>query len=422
MIKKIRQTIGSTLFQGSFLVLSANIIANFFNYLYHLITGRLLAPDQYGLLQSFIALSALLGILTYLFSYPVVNLAVKTNSKSISSLVKVLEKQSLKFSLILWLVLIASYPLIKSFLHIDNFFLFLIFSLQSFIYFLPIIYQSVLRAKLHFLYFSLLGIIATLTKFIAAPFFIFIGWGLGGALGAFVVSGLSIIFAGQYWVRKFWPGKIKEKRYKLKSSFWQFSLLSLITNFFLISLFSSDILLVRYFLDPYLSGIYAAVSVLGKMIFFGASSVLIVVYPLLVKFKKNPRKLMKIFGLTFFALLFMTIIGMIVFKFSPHIIVNVLYGSKYKAAVYYLPIFSLFVSLLVILNLFIQFFLALEYKMAGWLAGLAAILQIFLIIIRHENIKAIIENSIISIAVVLALSFIMIIKYFNGWYYEKKRG
>jgi len=400
----------TSLFRGSLLILSANIVANFFNYLYHLVTGRLLATEQYGLLQSLLALIAFLGILAHLFSFSVINLVIKTNKNTICSVVKALEKQSLKFSFILWLVIIISFPLVKSFIHLDNFLLFFIFSLQAFFIFLPIIYQSVLRAKLKFFHFSLMGIMATFTKFIVAPGLILAGGKVSGAVGALIISDLTLILTGRYWINKFWFKNYKIKNVELKPTFWNFSVLSLITNLSLISLYSSDILLARHFLAPFSSGIYASVSVLGKIIFFGAAAVLIAIYPLLVKFSKNSKKFIKIFLAGFLLMVFITTAGIIIFKIFPKNIVFLLYGNKYEDAVSFLPAFSLFISLLAIFNLFIHLFLSLEKIIAGWLAGLAAFLQIIFIVFRHETIKVIIENSIASVTIALILSLFWIVK------------
>lgn len=414
MIRKIKQTIKSSLFQGSLVILAANIIANFFNYLFHLLTGRMLPVEQYGLLQSFIALSALLGITTNFFSFSVVNLIANKKKTSVASIINILEKQTIKLSFIFLTIVLLLFPLLKTLLHSNSFFIYFIFSLQVIFYFLPVVYQTILRAKLKFFAFGSIGIASTLTKLFSAYIFILAGWQLAGALGAFAVSGIITTYLCWRLINSYWPKTgAKLKKVKLGSSFWNFSLLSLLTNFFLISLYSIDIILARFFLDPYPAGIYAAASVLGKIIFFAGGSVLLVIYPLLVKFKKNPARMRETFWFSLFALSLICILGIIAFRFFPNFIVSLLYGQRYQEAGLFLPSFSIFVSLLVVFNLLIYLFLALEKRMAVWLAGGAAFCQAILIIFRHDNIRVIIDNSIISLFLLFAISLPISIKLLN---------
>ena len=361
----------------------------------------------------FIAASALLGITTYLFSFSVVNLTANKKKTSLTSIIKTLEKQSITLSLFFLLIVLFLFPLFKAILHVDSFLIYFIFSLQVIFYFLPIVYQTILRAKLKFLAFCLMGVTATLTKLFFAFVFIFVGWQLIGALSAYIASGIATTYLGWRLISNYWPKTSRSKIVKLSSSFWNFSFLSLLTNFFLISLYSTDIILARYYLAPHLAGIYASVSVLGKMIFFTGGSVLLVIYPLLVKFKKNPARMRETFWLGFFSLSLICVLGIIAFRFFPNFIVSLLYGQRYQEAGLFLPSFSIFVSLLVVFNLLIYLFLALEKRMAVWLAGSAAFCQAILIIFRHDNIRVIIDNSIISLFLLFAIGLPISIKLLN---------
>jgi len=63
-------------------------------------------------------------------------------------------------------------------------------------------------------------------------------------------------------------------------------------------------------------------------------------------------------------------------------------------------------------NLNLQFLLALSQKAAGWLAGLTALCQLGLIVARHQNLLAIIQNSILAVSIGLLISIIFSIKHF----------
>lgn len=414
---KIKQLANHHLVKGSFIVLIGNSIVSFLNYLYHLIAGRLLLPDQYGLLESLIALTYFILVFTQAFSFSVINLIARAKKSLIFSLVKQLENRALKLSFIFWLLFLILFPFLKEFLHLPNFLIFLLFSLQVFFCFLPAVYLSTLQARLKFFSFSLVGISQSLSKDIFAFVLIFIGWQVKGALGGLIISGLIGLLIGQKLVKKYWKRKSEKQNTKLTNHFWRYSFLSLVTNLALTSIYSTDILLVRHYFSSYQSGIYSAVSVLGKMIFFAATSILLVAFPLFVKYKDDYKKLSQTFGLCFLFLLIICLVGLFVFKLWPGAIVKLLYGQGYAEAISFLPYFAVFISLFAVLTLLVQFLLALESSLASWLAGIVALSQIFLILNRHLNLKMIISNSLISTAFGLLLGPFFVIKVIN----EKKQ-
>ena len=413
MKKTILKLTKSHLLKGSIIIFLGNAVTSFLSYLYHLITGRLLDPEQYGLLESFITLSYFLFIFTQAFSFAVINLISKTKRMPIRLLARLLEKEALKLSFLFWLLFLIFFPFLKNFLHLPNFLIFFIFSLQALFSFLPITYLSILQARLKFISFSLVTIFQSLTKNVAALILISAGLQTEGALISLVVAGLVSLLLGRFLIANFFGWHYKKLKIKLNSSFWRFSFLSLITNLGLTSIYSSDILMVRHYFPSYQSGIYSAVSVLGKIIFFAGTSVLLVAFPLFCRFKNKVKKLKPVFLLSFLFILFIGITGITGYKLFPQLIINLLYGKSYWQAGSLLPNFAVFISLFALLTLLVQLLLALESQLAAYLAGLTAAGQIFLIINRHNSLKIIIHNSIISVCFGLLLGLIFVIKTIN---------
>lgn len=415
---RLKRLFKNHLLTGSFIVFLGNGIAGFFNYLYHLICGKLLSPDQYGLLQSLIALTYFLGIFTGAFSFSVIHLINKVKKSFVFPTIIKLEKEALKLSIIFWLLFLILFSVLKPLLHLKNFFIYFIFTLQIFFSFLPVVYLSLLRAKLEFFKFSLIGIFHPLAKDIFAIIFILASWQTAGALGGIVASGLVITLLARFWVLGSWQKVSKNliKKISLDAHFWRYSSLSLITNLSLTSIYSTDILLVRHYLSAYQSGIYSATSVLGKIIFFAATSILLVSFPLFVKLKKEKDKLREVFWLSLLFLIIVCMFGAVGFTLFPKFVVSLLYDSGYQEAALFLPVFAIFISFFAFLNLMIQFLLAVEEEIVAVIGGIVAVSQTLLIIARHTNLKMIIINSIISVSAGLFLGLLSAFKVL----YEKK--
>ncbi|MDZ7586230.1 MAG: hypothetical protein U0946_00625, partial [Patescibacteria group bacterium] len=161
-----------------------------------------------------------------------------------------------------------------------------------------------------------------------------------------------------------------------------------------------------------LSGIYAAVSVVGKIIFFISATVLTVSFPVFIKQKSQPAKLKKSLLHATGLISLIGTIGLIGYHFFPKQIISLLYGPAYYQAVPFLLPFAVFMVIFSFLNLNLQFLLALSQKTAGWIAGLTAIFQLYLIIVNHQTLFIIIQNLIFSAGLGLLFSIIFTIKYF----------
>ena len=274
--------------KNSVIALIGTGFISFLNYLFHLITARLLAPPQYGLLQSFIALTYFSGVFAGGLSFSIIHQTASIPKNLIWPTIKSLEKKLLRVSFLFFLGFLLLSPIIKNFLHLEKINNLFIFSLNFIFFLLPTIYLSIFQGRLKFLEFSFLGILGALVKITLASLLILAGLQVEGALIGIITASIIIILVGRSLVTRYWQKPFKEvkkiEKKNLIHGFWKYSFLTLTTNLFLVSLYSSDILLVRHFFSSSIAGIYSAVAVLGKIIFFAASSILLVAFPSFIKY------------------------------------------------------------------------------------------------------------------------------------------
>jgi len=396
-------------FKASLIVYSATALGQFFNYLYHLITARFLSPADFGLLQSFVALNYFLAVLISTFSLSVINQLNQTKTSQLSATIAGLQRLAVKLTLGSWLIFLLSYPLLKHLLHLTNPYILLIFSLQLLFAFIPNLYSSSLRAKLKFTPFSLVNVTIPVIRTAAACIFLFLGWQVFGAIASMAVASLSSALLSLYLSFRFLSINIKAKPIKLKSNFWQFSLITFITTLFLTSIYSTDILMVRYLLSADQAGLYSAVSILGRIIFFASSAVYIVAFPIFSQ-ANNRIQLKKSFLQSFFLVALVALSGLLVYQLQPQLVIKLLFNPAYLSAIPFLPAFALFMTLYSLFHLTILFLLSRQQRSATWLVTLTALGQICLILLRHSDLNIIINNSIISISLGLLFSLTFAIK------------
>ena len=148
MFKKI---FSDELFKGSFILLIMLNIFNILNYVFHFVMGRLLGPEDYGVLVVLISF-------TYLFSTPseaiqgvITKYTSKFNSKGELGKIKYMFfkglKRTLFFSLILYILFAIISLFLSPFLNID-YPLFLITGIIIFFYFLSPFMKGVLHSNI----------------------------------------------------------------------------------------------------------------------------------------------------------------------------------------------------------------------------------------------------------------------------------
>lgn len=112
---------------------------------------------------------------------------------------------------------------------------------------------------------------------------------------------------------------------------------------------------------------------------------------------------MRVFFKFLFLLLIIVAAGIVAFSLFPSLLTQLFFGERFIASVEYLPRFSLFIGLYVIINFLVVFFLAINRTSVFLVLLPGLILQYVLIATSHDNIYQIINADIYAGIITLAL-------------------
>ena len=207
---------------------------------------------------------------------------------------------------------------------------------------------------------------------------IFFGFKLNGAVGAIVFALISAFLISVYQLRDIIKHKIK----KFNSNvIYRYTIPVLIALMMLTAFYSLDLLLVKHFFVDERAGYYAAVSLLGKVVFFGSMPITQVMFPKVNELyhrKKKSKNILYKSGLMVLA--FSLPIIAIYFLFSRSII-KLLYGELYLEASNLLGWFAVIMTLFSLIYLISFYNLSINKKNFLYILGLFNILEIILIYI-----------------------------------------
>lgn len=379
--------------------------ANAVNYIYHMIMGRVLGPSDYGTLAALISLITILAILPQSFSLAIVKFVSAAKDKEeIKSIYNLFNKKIYYLSsCILILTLIFSNN-ISRFLNIKNVFLLYLISLAFFFLIPAAFYRAILQGMLKFKVLVTSIFSDTLVKLILGLSLVLIGYQVFGAiLGILIAStvgwGVALYF-------------LKDFRNKGRSNFSVRAkpiLLYTIPVFFqfitLTSFYSADVLLVKHFFNSFNAGIYAAVSSLGKIIFFAAAPFTSVMFPIISMRNSKNEKFIKIFLLTIAITLGASIAVLFIYFVFPEFAISLLYGDEYLSGASILLPYGLFVTTLSLAWVIINFNLSIGKIKTVSIPCAGALLQIILILYFHDSLMQVVLVSLsVSLIMLAALT------------------
>ena len=397
------------LFSGSAIMLGGSMLVNVINYVYHLIMGRVLGPTDYGVLASIFSVLYIVSIVPVSTGFSIVKfISQAKGEKQVASTYFAIGRFITKVALLASIILILlAYPL-SNFLHLKSIESLLLVSPILFLSLITLVNQATSQGLLNFSGVMLPNLISTTGKFIFGLLFVFLTFGVFGAM-----SGLFIGIAIACWysrvvVKKLVKGAVT-KNYDIKP-FLRYSLPTLISALSFTSLFTTDLLLVKHFLDPFDAGIYAALSTLGKIIYFATQPITAVMFPIVSKRHSLGFKYNKVFSASI--ALTLAVLGVILsfYYFFPNFMINSLYGKFYLAGAKSLFWMGLFMTFYAISYFLTNYFLSIGKTQLVVLPAVASLLQIVLIFFFfHASILQVIYVSLISaVLLFLALVFFLI--------------
>lgn len=412
MQEKLRQFYHQQLLliKGSFFAFTGGVVANFLTYLFQLIVGRLLNPSDYGTLISLRSLMVYGGVLS-----PALQTALTKKTSELAGEEKrqqltTLFWTALKFLTLIALTLIAIFFILTSpltsFLRVDNSKLVFSTALVVGISYLLVVPAGFLCGLWRFKALSLLGVVNAGMLLILSVAAIYLGFGLSGVIIAQFFALAIGLGLGIFLLKK----NISAKGFGREKNNFIVEIAKFTGPAFLITIsltafYNSDILLVKHFFNAEQAGIYSSASIIGRIIFFGTSTVTGVMFPIISGKKAAGKEI----NSTFWASLGLTLLGVIgvagLFLLFPSQVVRILFGAKYATAVPLLRYFTPFMGLYSLLNLLANFFLAIKKFHIAPILLIGALTQVSAIWFWHKNLAQVAYISALIVGILLIFAF-----------------
>lgn len=385
----IRHISKSPLLKGGILIFISNNVVSFGNFLYNLFMGRLLTPEKFGDLGAIFSLLVLLGVPLSILHLVVVKISSSywgaREKGKILSFMSFLTPKLFIISTMVTLFFLLINNLLGQFLKLNDYtalFIFALFFLLS----APITAnKAVLHGTLSFSFITLNGVVEVFLKNAVSLLLVVLNFGLSGALLGPLLGGLAGYILTLFELR-FILGNGKADTIKITSfrTFQAFMPIVLATISLTVFL-TVDMILVRHFFSAAQAGEYAALSTVGKIIFYAVGPVITVMFPVISSRVKNGLSyILPLFGALVFALGLSMVMISAYFIF-PKFIISILYGNKYLTVIPYMGLFSLFITIYTVNSILTHFLLSVSYFRPIYFLFPISLIQGLLIFIIHDT-------------------------------------
>ncbi len=390
---------------GSLVMVVGSNLYNGGQFIYHFLGGRLLGKAQYGDLAAIISILGIIGIVMLSVNLTIVKyIATSEKEDDVKNFSRWAHYWALMIGTALAGGIIVLTPFLASTLQISDMRALYLLAPIVFSYILVVVLRSMLQGMMKFHWYVSSMLVEAAAKILFTIIFVVMGFALFGAVLGTLLGVCASYAIGYYSMRSYVSGKRGERPAILPLV--KYSIPTFLQGLALTSMYSTDLLLVKHYFSPQEAGLYAALAILGRVVFFGTMPVTQVMFPAVAKKHAANLPYYIILGLSIILILSFSLVVTFGYAIVPTIPLGVLYGTSYLDGAPLLPWFAVFMGLLALCANQIQFYLSIgKVKIIGAFL-VASVVQIVGIMAYHDSLLTVIQVSIATAALLLATLFI----------------
>lgn len=399
LIKKITDKVGA-LVSASLLLMFSQTIVNAGNYVYNLIMGRWLGPALFADVSLIVTLLLVVTFITAALQMTAARYsAIHTadgNIKQLASIRKYLNWVGLAFGIFFALVFLMGASFWQKVFNTSSFVPFIIFGMALPFSLIQGANRGILQGQTRFTTLAITYQVEMWSRLFLGLFFVWMGLSVNGA-----VLGISLSFVAT-WISTL-PARLGLPKSGLpekdiRNAVTLFALPVLLAQVGQILINNSDILLVRRFYDPTSAGQYAALALIGRIVFFATWSVVTTMFPVVAQKQKRGEPHRHLLWISLGIVGGISLPVVLLTFFIPELIIRLLFGSAYLGVADLLWLYALATTLYALANVVVNYRLSLGMGRETGMALAAGVAQVLGIIFFHHTLAEVVWVQVIIMA------------------------
>ena len=371
------------------------------NYLYNLLLGRILGPEQFSDAAILITMLLVLSFVAMTFQLAAAKFTVTLSETIFGAFVKKIYKNAVMVGIFFGAMVVVFAKDLQGIFHTSSSMMFTIFGIGVPLYFLMSVNRGFFQGKKQFKLLSItyqaemftrLGLTLILVLLFHSQSSVVIAVGV---LVSLVVGLFPLNFDKKQLASKVvFPKKelTQVKKFFVITAFYELS--QIIIN-------NSDILLVKHYFEAYDAGLYASLALIGRIVYFVAWMFVMLLLPTVVQLKKEGKDTTKVLMkyVSYIAIIATTIV--LACAMFPTLIVQMLFGNDYVEIAPLLWKYAFATGIFAVANIFAYYFLSLDKYIPVLVSAIFGALQVLLVVFYHASLDQVVHVQMLAMTFLL---------------------
>jgi len=377
-------------------MLVMSIIASGFNYLFQIISGRILSKEDYGSLNSVFSVVNIVTVVGVALGLSIAK-SISESSEKIGAKIK----RIFLICVFSFPVFIASVFVAMRLMNYDNSTSALT-AIATYFVSVSYVFHGTLQGKQMFNKVGVFSVILPAIKCAVGSLLIVIGLRFNWVLVAIMFGSILSMAFGFTSLKGNIDFSEKTANYSEVSPVFGFLIFTLISSLILVFYNNIDILLVRRYFSEYDVGIYSCSALFGKIILYIPAILTTIMFPKAAQNSRDKSILFKTLGYSFLISFAASAILYLLRSF----VIKIIMGAEFESAGdYILPLIAEILPL-VLITVLVNFLIARSDK---WFVTLACVISVAFIVTVAHFFHSDIKTLLLSLSAVYAVLFIILL-------------
>lgn len=384
------------------IVLAAMLVWNASNFGFNSVAARLLGPSGYSELAATVALlyvaSPVLISIQTLTSRAATALTVAGAEGDVGQMVRAATRRLTVVACLIAGAALAVSPLLRDLLRLSSGVPVAIVVAGLALSLLTHCQRGALQGTERFGRFATSTVVEGLAKVVgAAAILLLVDRSVDGAAAAIPLAAACALVANRALLRALPSGRAEE--HSPASPVERSSAATLLTFILLALLLSADVFAARRFLPGHEAGLYAAVSLCGKVAYFATSAIPVFLFPSFSARRDRGGSGRRLLAAGIAVVVAVCCLIAAVYALAPRLILDPLFGSRYAGASGYLGQIAIAFGAYAVTYLSATYLVACRSKAGAVILAVVAAVQVIALLLAHSSVASIVHVQMVVLGI-----------------------
>jgi len=398
LVKPQAQSVHARVLGGSLIMLVSMMLVNLFNFAYNIVMARMLGPGEFGHINAAVTLLLLASCISLAFQLVCTKFVARNEAPGAkAAVIHTLLGKAWIASLALGILLFVAQKPIANYLNLPNPWMIGLLA-AGIAFYAPLgVKRGAMQGACAFPRLGGNFVLEAFTRLLVGVGLVIAGYGVLGAVGAIAAAVITAYFLPRIPPElRVQPGAAAPPAFAEAVQAIVFFVGQVIIN-------NIDILLVKHFFPSDPAGVYAAISQIGRLLYFAAwFGVVNAMFPVTAAAKGENRKAHGI-GLPLVLVLGISLAFVAVAALFPHLIMGVIFGSRFMDIGWLLALYAVATGLYSLSVVFIAYEMSRRIANTGWLQLMFSLALVLGICLFHGTLREVILVRVVLMAIMLAM-------------------